>query len=384
MPTWHPTTSCQGFNLVSAAATLPRLPFSGCCRIYIALLALLDVSAAFDTVDHDILLERLSKSFGITGSAHHWIRSFLTSRTQTVHVGTSTSTFGLGVHLYADYTQLHDSCLASDAEALSRLVLCSIETVHLWMASNRLRLNPDKTQFIWFGTRQQLAKRNCDRLSSVLQTLVSYTHVRNLGVILDSELLMGDHISQLCRSCLFQLRRLRAIRHSLTQKSILMFVHSFICNRIDYCNSVLYGASRFQLDRLQSILNAAARIILRIPKYSHISTSIRDELHWLPVRFRPEFKICLFVRNCLVGTAPAYLQELCVGVSSSAGCQSLRSASRGDLVVPRANTTRFGRRGFSVSGPAIWNSVPQEVRQTMNNVEQFKRKLKTFYMQKQH
>ena len=80
-----------------------------------------------------------------------------------------------------------------------------------------------------------------------------------------------------------------------TQKSILMLVHSFICNMIDYCNSVLYGASRFQLARLQSILNAAARFILRIPKFSHISASIRSELHWLSVRSRPEFKICLFV-----------------------------------------------------------------------------------------
>ena len=216
----------------------------------------------------------------------------------TADVAGIVTSFGLGVHLYAYDTQLHGSCQASDAEALSRLVLRSIEAVRLWMASNRLQLNPDKTQFIWFGMRQQLAKRNFERLSSVLPTLVSDTHVRNLGVILDSELLMGDHISHLCRSCFFQLRRLRAIRHSLTQKSILMLAHSFICNRIDYCNSVLYGASRFQLDRLQSILNVAARIILRIPKYSHISASIRDELHWLPVCFRPEFKICLFVRNC--------------------------------------------------------------------------------------
>ena len=149
------------------------------------------------------------------------------------------------------------------------------------------------------------------------------------------------------------------------RRSILMLVHSFICNRIDYCNSVLYGASRLQLDRFHFHPECpAARIILRIPKFSHISASIRSELHWLPVRFRPEFKICLLVRNCLIGTAPAYLQELCVAVSSSAGRRNLRSASRGDLVVPRADTTRFGRRGFSVSGPAIWNSLPQEVRQT--------------------
>ena len=81
---------------------------------------------------------------------------------------------------------------------------------------------------------------------------------------------MGDHTSQLYHSYFSQMRRLRSIRHSLTQKSIFRFVHSFICNRIDYCNSVLYGASRFQLDRFQSILNAAARINLRIPKFSHI------------------------------------------------------------------------------------------------------------------
>ena len=80
------------------------------------------------------------------------------------------TSFGLGIHLYADDTQLHDSCLASDEEALSRLDLCSIEAVRLWMASNRLRLNPDKTQFVWLGTREQLAKRNCDRLSSVSPT----------------------------------------------------------------------------------------------------------------------------------------------------------------------------------------------------------------------
>ena len=91
----------------------------------------------------------------------------------------------------------------------------------------------------------------------------------------------------------------------------------------------------------------------------------------------------LHIRNCLIGTAPAYLQEIRVAVSSSAGRRNLRLASRGDLVVPRADTTRFWRRGFFVSGPAIWNSLPQEVRQTMNNAELFKNRLKTFYMRKQ-
>ena len=127
---------------------------------------------------------------------------------------------------------------------------------------------------------------------------------------------------------------------SLAYKILLNIASNFAVSSISEHNVIM----RYHC--LQSILNAAARIILRIPKFSHISASIRSELHWLPVRFRPEFKICLFVRNCMIGTAPAYLQELCVAVSSSAGRRNLCSASRGDLVVPRADTTRFGRRGF--------------------------------------
>ena len=193
----------------------------------VVLLALLDVSTAFDTVDHDILLERLSKSFRITGSAHHWIRSFLTSRTQTVYVGTSTSTaapvrWGVpqGSILGPPICPVYSGC-CRDRDVLrpGRSPLCGryaapqqlsgfgcgnvIATGPPFhrsspsLASNRLRINLDKTHFLWLGTRQQLAKHSCDRLSSVLLTLVSDTHVRNLRFNLDSELLMGDHVSQL-------------------------------------------------------------------------------------------------------------------------------------------------------------------------------------------
>ena len=237
------------------------------------------------------------------------------------------------------------------------------------MASNRLWLNPDKTQFIWFGTRQQLAKRNGERLSSVLPTLVSNTHVRNLGVILDSELLMGDHISQLFvpvfSSCVVCVRFATLSRRN-----------RFSCSRTasSVTGSTTATASSTVQAGSNSTVSNPSWTQRRGSSWGYRSTpisrpAIRDELHWLPVRFRPEFKICLFVRNCLVGTAPAYLQELCVGVSSNAGRRGLRSASRGDLVVPRADTTRFGRRSISVSGPAIWNSLPLEVRQTMNNAE---------------
>ena len=132
------------------------------------------------------------------------------------------------------------------------------------------------------------------------------------------------------------------------------------------------------------VLNAAARLILQIHKFSSISSAIRDELHWLPVRSRIVFKQCLLVRSCLAGSAPSYLAELCIPVSSVTGRrQYLRSASRGTLVVPRARTERYGRRGFSVSGPHLWNSLPPRIRSLIEKPDLFKRELKHYLMQQQ-
>ena len=382
----------------------------------IALLALLDVSAAFDTVDHDILMHRLSESFGIVGQAHDWLSSFVTRRTYSVRFGGTTTSpwkvrsgipqgsilgpllyilytadvaalvesLGFKVHLYADDTQLYDFCSSSEAEALAIRVNTAIEAVSSWMSSNRLCLNLDKTKYLWFGTRQQLGKRDTVALSNISAAMVSDTVTRNLGLLLDQELSMEDHITKLSQVCFFHLRRIRVVRHSLTRNALLTLVHAFVCSRLDFCNSAMFGVHSYLLDRLQSILNAAARLILQIHKFSSISSAIRDELHWLPVQSRIVFKQCLLVRSCLAGSAPSYLAELFIPVSSVTGRrQNLRSASRGTLVVPRVRTERYGRRGFSVSGPHLWNSLPPRIRSLIEKPDLFKRELKHYLMQQQ-
>ena len=160
-------------------------------------------------------------------------------------------------------------------------------------------------------------------------------------------------MSKLCQVCYFHLRRLRTVRRSLTKESLLTLVHAFVTSRVDHCNGLLFGSHSYLLDRLQSVLNSAARLVLNIPKFSHISAAIRDELHWLPIRRRIDFKIALMVRHCLVGAAPEYLMELCHPVGSAVGRQCLRSASRGDLIVPRFRLQTLGHRAFAVSGPQI-------------------------------
>ena len=142
---------------------------------------------------------------------------------------------------------------------LAARIEAAISTVGDWMSSNRLRLNHDKTQFVWFGTRQQLSKRDLTSLANLSEALVSDEPTRNHGVLLDPELTMAAHVSKLCQVCFYQLRQIRTIRHSLSTPSRLTLVHAFISSRLDYCNSVLFGASSHLLDRLQLIQNAAAR-----------------------------------------------------------------------------------------------------------------------------
>src|SRR6218665_97358 len=126
------------------------------------------------------------------------------------------------------------------------------------------------------------------------------------------------------------------------------------------------------LDRLQSVLNA---VICNRRKYDHITPLLRDVLHWLPVPFRIEYKLCLLVFLSLHGTIPEYPRDCCTGTHSSASGLRLRSLERTDLRVRRMRT-HFGDRAFSAGGPRCWNSLPPVIR-FVDSVDSFKAQLKT-------
>jgi len=156
-----------------------------------------------------------------------------------------------------------------------------------------------------------------------------------------------------------------------TAKSLF---NSFVISRIDYCNSLLTGLPNYALDRLQHVMNAAARMLCGAGKYLHVTGLIRDRLHWLPVAQRIQFKLCLMMYKAMHGLAPAYLSELCAS-SSIEG--RTRSSARGDLVVQQSRT-KFGGRAFVVAGPAAWNRLPCSVRNSPS-LDSFKTALKTFF-----
>ena len=124
---------------------------------------------------------------------------------------------------------------------------------------------------------------------------------------------MADHVTTVCRAGYYQLRQLRQITQSLTPTVAQTLVQAaFISCRLDYCNSLFYGIadSDSQLRRLQSVQNAAARLITGTRRTEHIRPVLQS-LHWLPVRQRILFQVAVLVHKCLNGRAPAYLADDC-------------------------------------------------------------------------
>ena len=195
---------------------------------------------------------------------------------------------------------------------------------------------------------------------------------RSLGVIFDEHKSFHAHVSSICRSSFHHLRNLSRIRKYFTKESAEFAVHAFVTSKLDYCNALLYGLPKYQLQRLQYVQNTAARVVLQVSKFQHI-TPVLCELHWLPIQYRIIFKFLLLVYKSLNGTSPSYLAEK---LHYRSHTRSLRSVSNELLMQPRSYTKTYGDRAFAVHAPREWNLIPYEIRKS-NTISSFKKSLKS-------
>lgn len=373
----------------------------------LALLTLLDLSAAFDTVDHETLLQRLATSYGLGGCVYGWFVSYLESRTQYVRLGTSQSTpttmvcgvpqgsvlgpilfllytadlqqlienHGLIPHLFADDTQIYGSCRPGSSDVLQNNVSVCIDHVRSWMRSNRLQLNAEKTETIWCASVRRQSQIPTDPLLVCSESVAPVRSTRDLGIYIDSDLSMNTHITKTVSSCFAVLRQLRSIRQSVSRPVLITLVVSLVLTRLDYGSTVLVGLPACQMNRLQSVLNAAARLINSARKFDHITPLLRD-LHWLRIRERITFRVAVLAYRCLHDLGPSYLAAGFQRVADVDSRRHLRSASSAALIIPPSTHVTIGDRAFPVAAAKTWNSLSSFVTSSPS-LTIFRRRLKT-------
>ena len=235
----------------------------------------------------------------------------------------------------------------------------TISSVHNWMSSNFLSLNPSKTEFLLLGLPYQLAKLQLPKISLPGNiTLCPVNSARNLGVIFDSHLSFSEHSSAISKSCFNHIRDLRRIRNTINLTTARTIAAALIHSKLDYCNSLLLNLPSSSLRHLQFVLNSAARAVTNTSKFSSITPTLKS-LHWLKMEQRIHYKILSLTYKALHTNQPSYLRSLLTIQHTT----NTRSSDLVSLVRP-ANPSRLKitNRSFYYCAPALWNRLPSTLR----------------------
>ncbi len=181
---------------------------------------------------------------------------------------------------------IYISTRQDETSKLSKLTEC-VKNIKDWMTSNFLLLNSDKTEIL---LPKNSTQNILDHNLQLDGCTVTSSTVKNLGVILDSNLSFKNHISHFRKTAFFHLRNIAKLRNMLSVSDAEKLVHAFMTSRLDYCNALLGGCPASSINKLQIVQNAAARVLTRSRKYDHI-TPILQSLHWLPIKFPISYKI---------------------------------------------------------------------------------------------
>ena len=351
-----------------------------------AVLVSLDLSATFDTLDHNILIDILNRHFNISDLALSWFRSYLSQHSQFVKMGNFSPSFTslnsgvpqssvLGPILFSLYTSpmcsiiVHHDLLfhqftdditlftgvshPDSSPTLLKLSSC-LSALNSWFSQSQLKLNPTKSEVMFVGSSRLLAKYN---LSSVVTlegtTLPISSKLKILGVTLDSNLNFAHFISQIIQFSNFHIYAIKQVRKFSPLSTANALFILLVLSRLDYCNSLLCGQPNYLLCKLQALQNHATKTDLQADYFS-FSSDYLDRLHWLPVSQRCKFKLLWLIACTLKLEQPAYLLDL---LSIRHTRQPLRSLHSGFQLHQPVSSGLFTSRSFSHQAPRLWNSL---------------------------
>lgn len=381
-------------------------------RNHVALL-LLDLSSAFDVLDHDILINRLKVHFGIEGDALTWLTTYLKDRTFSVCIqgchGKKTVLlfgvpqgsllgpllfilyskeienialkYGLSVKLYADDSQIYIELeRTSDLQAEKEKVESCLKEIQVWMSTNFMKLNSSKTKLIIFNPPRSpynvpLVNTNfCIKFNE--KELEESSSVKVLGSTLSPDFRLNSFINTKLKSCKNEIRNLKHVRGSLDIDTRFMLINNLILTKLDYCNSLLAGCTQIEIKRLQTVMNDAVRFVYSLNRRTHISQYL-FKLHLLPVKFRILFKLCTLAYSIISGTAPKYLSDV-FSAYQPISTMVLRHDSGRDNKMLVYTAGNLPNKCIFQKLLDAWNELPFYLRSAESS-DNFKKKLKTYY-----
>ena len=369
---------------------------------------LLDMSAAFDTVDHAILLQRLDQKYAVNGTALTWFKSYLGGWSSSVNINGTISApvttvyglpqgsvlgpllftayskpigeiarkHGIEYHQYADDSQLYVSFDPRDPEDMARAlnkISCCIADIKSCLSANYLKLNDSKTEFFVAASNHSLKLLDTQNTQLTIgdSTINLSSVIRNLGCHFDSNMSLTAHVNVLRRNILFQMKNLWRIRRYINKETCHHAVRALILQRLDYCNALYLQLSANDISRLQRLQNSAARIIFAVGRRVEAQPLI-SSLHWLTIEKRIIFKILLYIYKSINNIAPNYISNKLTPYEPGRTLRSSSDTTR--LLDDRCNIVA-GERRFPVAGVKRWNSLKKEIRLS-SSVTVFKKRLK--------
>ena len=363
---------------------------------------LLDLSAAFDTVDHSKLLYILEHEIGIIGTSLRWFESFLKGRGQKVKIGEEYSEilellYGVAqgsvlgpqlfkiyirsLYKYVEPTKYTIEGFADDHQLIKQFLISlqvkalgvNIQDLLLhigeWMNEYFLCLNQSKTKILVIAP-PSLQPEIIIRGIFLENTCIRFVDsAKNLGIVLDNVLSFDVQVNKIVKSCYLTIKNITLIKNFLSESQMKQLVCARIFSLLDYCNSLYYGINTSLISKLQRVQNNAAKLIYknRIPR-SQMNDKFLN-LHWLKIKYRIIFKILLIVHNCLKQTAPKEIISLL----------ELGDSNRTLHLKQTRTLTKYGDRAFSHMGPKLWNMLPMKIR-AVEDTESFKKNLKSFLL----
>ena len=353
-----------------------------------------------------LILLKDCEALGIHGNVLKWIKSYLEQRKFRVEIGNSISAeaemktgitqgtklapvmfsiytaelyymlsnMGFSCHFYADDSQIFIN--VEDQDQVQRDFSEMMTAVATWMSSRKLKLNANKTECILFDSNSRNVSINpINNINMGTTTLTFSDSVRNLGVFFEKRLNMEKQIQNAKSKAIGNLINISHISKYIDRNSRIKLVHGLVLSNIDYCNAMYINLPNYQLRELQTVINSAARVIAGLPRFSRERiTPICMNLHFLPIKARIIFKICLIVYKVLKYGQPSYLADF---LQYRRPARALRNTDEDELLEPVIARNAYSNRSFMYSAPRLYNGLPREVRGA-ESVTVFKTKLKTF------